>query len=104
MHQHDISRETLAKVAAKAYRNGALNPNAWRREAMSAESIATADMVNDPLTRYMFCSPGEGGAAIIVANEAAVRATGWTSGTAAGDHPSHPALRLLRGVQPGSPR
>lgn len=76
MHQHNISHETLAKVAAKAYRNGVLNPNAWRREAMSVEAIATADMVNDPLTRYMFCSPGEGGAAVIVANEAAVRRLG----------------------------
>ena len=27
-------------------------------------------MVNDPLTNYMFCSPGEGGAAMIVASEA----------------------------------
>ncbi|PZT96783.1 MAG: acetyl-CoA acetyltransferase [Gordonia sp. (in: high G+C Gram-positive bacteria)] len=76
MHQHNISRDTLARVAAKAYRNGALNPNAWRREAMSVEAIATADMVNDPLTRYMFCSPGEGGAAVIVASDAAVRKLG----------------------------
>lgn len=76
MHQHNISRDTLARVAAKAYRNGALNPNAWRREAMSVEAIATADMVNDPLTRYMFCSPGEGGAAVIVASDAAVRRLG----------------------------
>lgn len=76
MHQHNISRETLARVAAKAYRNGVLNPNAWRREAMSVEAIAGADMVNDPLTRYMFCSPGEGGAAVIVANEDAVRRLG----------------------------
>ena len=76
MHEHNISRDTLARVAAKAYRNGALNPNAWRREAMSVEAIATADMVNDPLTRYMFCSPGEGGAAVIVASDAAVRRLG----------------------------
>lgn len=76
MAQHDISAATLAKVAAKAYRNGALNPNAWRREAMSEQDIADADMVNDPLTRYMFCSPGEGGAAVIVASEAAARRLG----------------------------
>ncbi len=73
MQQHGITAPTLAKVAAKAYRNGTLNENAWRREAMSEEVIATADMVNDPLTRYMFCSPGEGGAAIIVASEAAAK-------------------------------
>ncbi|MDQ1105663.1 thiolase family protein [Nocardioides zeae] len=76
MEQHGISRQTLARVAAKAYRNGALNPNAWRREAMDEEVIASADMVNDPLTRYMFCSPGEGGAAIVLASEAAARRLG----------------------------
>jgi len=73
MERHAITAPTLAKVAAKAYRNGALNDNAWRREAISEDVIAAADMVNDPLTRYMFCSPGEGGAAIIVASEAAAR-------------------------------
>lgn len=70
MREYGISPATLAAVAEKAYRNGALNPNAWRREPMLAAEIAAADMVNDPLTRYMFCSPGEGGAAIIVASEA----------------------------------
>ncbi|MBT2263708.1 thiolase family protein [Rhodococcus erythropolis] len=74
MRQHNISVDTLARVAEKAYRNGVLNPNAWRREAMSAETIATADMVNDPLTRYMFCSPGEGAAAIVVASESTAKA------------------------------
>jgi acetyl-CoA acetyltransferase len=76
MRVHGITEGTLAKVAAKAYRNGVLNPNAWRREAISEEDIASADMVNDPLTRYMFCSPGEGGAAVIVASPAAVRRLG----------------------------
>lgn len=76
MRRHGISPDTLARVAAKAYRNGALNPNAWRREAMDVESIASADMVNDPLTRYMFCSPGEGAAAIVVASAEAVARLG----------------------------
>jgi acetyl-CoA acyltransferase len=71
MREYGITGPTLAAVAEKAYRNGSLNPNAWRREEMSAEDIANADMVNDPLTRYMFCSPGEGGAAIILASESA---------------------------------
>ena len=53
-------RPTLAKVAEKAYRNGALNPNAWRRKRCRAERDRGRGMVNDPLTRYMFCSPGEG--------------------------------------------
>ncbi|MBC2639949.1 MULTISPECIES: thiolase family protein [unclassified Rhodococcus (in: high G+C Gram-positive bacteria)] len=76
MREHGITAPTLAAVAEKAYRNGSLNPNAWRREPLSAAAIAAADMVNDPLTRYMFCSPGEGGAAVVVASEAAVRRLG----------------------------
>ena len=67
--EHGISERTLALVAEKAYRNGALNPNAWRREPISADDIAAAEMVNDPLTRFMFCSPGEGGAAVVVASD-----------------------------------
>jgi len=73
LREHGIDESTLAKVAAKAFRNGSLNPNAWRREPMSEEQIAGAAMVNDPLTQYMFCSPGEGGAAIVVASPAAAK-------------------------------
>ena len=76
MRQYGISERTLAKVAAKAFRNGAISPNAWRREALTEEAVAAAPMVNDPLTQYMFCSPGEGGAAIIVASQAAVERLG----------------------------
>ncbi|MGY0385692.1 thiolase family protein [Nocardioides sp. WG-D5] len=76
MREYGITDATLGRVAAKAYRNGSLNPNAWRRDPISEEEILSADMVNDPLTRLMFCSPGEGGAAIIVASEAAARKAG----------------------------
>ena len=69
LREHHISERILALVAEKAYRNGALNPNAWRREPVPADEIAAADMVNDPLTRLMFCSPGEGGAAVILASD-----------------------------------
>ena len=66
MHDFGISPETLAKVAAKNYRNGALNPNAFRRKPLSEEEILTSPMVNDPLTQYMFCSPDEGAAAVVL--------------------------------------
>ncbi|NKY57886.1 thiolase family protein [Nocardia flavorosea] len=76
MREHGISEATLAMVAEKAYRNGSRNPNAWRRDPISAEQILSAEMVNDPLTKLMFCSPGEGGAAVVVASSAAVRRLG----------------------------
>jgi acetyl-CoA acetyltransferase len=66
MHQHDISPSTLAKVAVKAYRNGSENPNAWRRTPMTEEQVAGSTMVSDPLTQFMFCSPGEGAVALVL--------------------------------------
>jgi acetyl-CoA C-acetyltransferase len=63
---HGIGHETLAEVAAKAFANGAANPNAWRREAHTAAAVAESRMINYPLTQYMYCSPGEGGVALVV--------------------------------------
>ncbi|HEY4402275.1 MAG TPA: thiolase family protein [Acidimicrobiia bacterium] len=66
MHDHGISQSTLAKVAAKNYRNGARNPNAFRRKALSEEEILGSPVLNYPLTQYMFCSPDEGAAAVVL--------------------------------------
>ena len=66
MHDHGVTAETLARVAAKNYRNGALNPNAFRRKPISEEEILASPMLNYPLTQYMFCSPDEGAAAVIL--------------------------------------
>jgi acetyl-CoA C-acetyltransferase len=67
MSEHGISSSTLAKVAAKAFHNGSLNENAWRRQPLSEEQILSSRMVNPPLTQYMFCSPGEGAVALVLA-------------------------------------
>jgi acetyl-CoA acetyltransferase len=67
MAEHGISRSTLAKVASKAFENGALNTNAWRRRPLTEEEVLASKMVNDPLTQYMFCSPGEGAVALVLA-------------------------------------
>jgi acetyl-CoA acetyltransferase len=66
MHEHGITPSTLAKVAVKSFRNGAENPNAWRRTPMTEEQVAGSTMVSDPLTQYMFCSPGEGAVALVL--------------------------------------
>ncbi|MEV8420466.1 thiolase family protein [Streptomyces niveus] len=66
LHDHGITPRTLALVAEKAYRNGALTPDAWRREPLAAAEILASGMVSDPLTRYMYCSPGAGAAALIL--------------------------------------
>jgi len=69
MHDYGITSDALARVANKAYRNGALNPNAWRRTPIDLEEIKSSTMVNDPLTKYMFCSPSEGAAALVICRE-----------------------------------
>jgi acetyl-CoA C-acetyltransferase len=66
MHDHGISHETLGRVAAKAFRNGALNPNAFRRKPVPEETILSSRMLNYPLTQYMFCAPDEGAAAAVL--------------------------------------
>lgn len=67
MSEYEISSSTLAKVASKAFRNGSANPNAWRRKPLSEEEILSSRMVNHPLTQFMFCSPGEGAVALVLA-------------------------------------
>jgi acetyl-CoA C-acetyltransferase len=66
MHDHAISHETLARVAAKNFRNGSLNPNAFRRKPISEDDILGSRMLNYPLTQYMFCAPDEGAAAVVL--------------------------------------
>jgi acetyl-CoA acetyltransferase len=66
MHEHGVSMPTLAKVAAKNYRNGSRNPNAFRRSPLSEEEILNSPMLNYPLTQYMFCAPDEGAAAVVM--------------------------------------
>jgi len=66
MHEHGISKQTLARVAAKNYRNGSLNPNAFRRSPIPEDEILDSPMLNYPLTQYMFCAPDEGAAAVVM--------------------------------------
>ncbi|MEE4201354.1 thiolase family protein [Erythrobacter sp.] len=76
MQRHGISRETLARVPEKAFRNGEKTPHAWRRSPLDLETILHSPMVNDPLTKYMFCSPAEGGVALVIASEKKARELG----------------------------
>lgn len=76
MALHGISREALGRVAQKAFYNGARCEHAWRRSELDLETILAAPMVNDPLNKYMFCSPAEGGVALILASEKKARELG----------------------------
>lgn len=66
MHDHGITEETLARVAAKNMENGSLTPHAWRRKTMSIEAILESPLVNAPLRQFMYCNPNEGASAVVV--------------------------------------
>ena len=76
MALHGISRRTLGLVAEKAFRNGTLCDHAWRRSPVDLDTILNAPMINDPLTKYMFCSPAEGAVALVLASAKKVRELG----------------------------
>lgn len=76
MSLHGITPQTLAMVAEKAFANGAITEHAWRRTPIDAATILASPMVSDPLTKLMFCSPGEGAVALIFASERRARELG----------------------------
>lgn len=73
MEQYGISARTLGLVAEKAFENGALAPHSWRKQPVDVETILNSQMVNDPLTKFMFCSPAEGAVALVLASEKKAR-------------------------------
>ena len=76
MQQFGIAPATLGKVAEKAFRNAVHAPHAWRREPVDLDTIMNAPLVSDPYTKFMFCSPAEGGVALILASEKKARELG----------------------------
>ena len=99
MHDHGISHETLAKVAAKNYRNGVLNPNAFRRKPISEEDILASRMLNYPLTQYMFCAPDEGAAAVVLCKADLASNVHVDADLPEGHDAADPSLRRLRGAR-----
>ncbi len=76
MDLNGISALTLGRVAEKAFRNGARAPHAWRRAPVNLDVIMNSEMIADPLTKFMFCSPSEGGTALILASDRKARELG----------------------------
>jgi acetyl-CoA acetyltransferase len=76
MGLHGITPMTLARVAEKAFDNGVKAPHSWRKQPVDAETILNSQMVSDPLTKFMFCSPAEGGAALVIASDKKMRELG----------------------------
>ncbi|WP_309604529.1 thiolase family protein [Phenylobacterium sp.] len=110
MELHAISATTLGRVAVKAYENGTVTPHAWRRAPVDLETVMTSQMLSDPLTKFMFCSPAEGGVALVLASETKMRELGLSGprvrGAAVRTRPRgsfevfSPSLDVKRGVSP----
>ena len=66
MADFGITDDTLIKVAEKSFKNGSLSPTAWRKKPLSYQEIKDSPVLSHPLRKYQFCSPAEGGAAIIL--------------------------------------
>ena len=46
MEEHGITQKALAKVSVKAFKNGSMNPMAWRRKEFSEEDILQSQMLS----------------------------------------------------------
>jgi len=112
MSLYGITAHTLGAVAEKAFANGVLTDHAWRREAVDIDTILHSQMVSDPLTKFMFCSPGEGAVALLLASGRKARELGLPTvrlrAAAVRTRPAgsfevfSPALDLERGGSPTS--
>ncbi|GAB5459037.1 MAG: thiolase family protein [Henriciella sp.] len=76
MELYGITPITLGRVAEKSFRNGSKAEHAWRREPIDLDTILNSQVINPPLTKFMFCAPGEGGVALILASEKKVKELG----------------------------
>ena len=110
MDLYGISATSLGRVAVKAFENASRTRHAWRREPVGLQVVMSSEMLSDPLTKYMFCSPAEGGVALILASDKKMRELGLSGpkvrGAAVRTRPRGsfevfaPSLDVERGVAP----
>ncbi|MCC6857580.1 MAG: thiolase domain-containing protein [Bryobacterales bacterium] len=67
MHQFGTRKEHLAAVAVKNHANGALNPDAHMRKAITLEQALAGKPVADPLNLYDCSLVSDGAAAVLLA-------------------------------------
>ena len=67
--RHGTKRETFAKIAEKARKHAAHNPEAIFRDVLTVEEILASPNIFDPLTRYQCCPPTCGAAAAVLCSD-----------------------------------
>jgi acetyl-CoA C-acetyltransferase len=82
MSRHGVGEREIAQVAVKNHANGARNPLAHFREAITLELVLGSRMVADPLRLYHCCPISDGAAAVVLtADRSSVRVAGIGQGT-----------------------
>jgi len=92
MAKYGTTEEQMAKVAVKAHKYGAMNPNAHFRGEITMEKALKSRVITWPLKLYDCCPISDGAAAVILASEDNVKklkvetpvwvdATGFSSDT-----------------------
>ncbi len=69
LHENDVSRETLAKVAVKNRGYACFSPFAQSPQELTVEEVLKNDMVSDPLSFLDCCVMSTGAACLILADE-----------------------------------
>jgi sterol carrier protein 2 len=69
MQLYGTRADTFARIAVKARRHAADNPNAIFRTPLTLDEVLASPAVFDPLTRLQCCPPSCGGAAAILCSE-----------------------------------
>jgi acetyl-CoA C-acetyltransferase len=76
MHEYGTTREQIAMVSVNNHKNAAGNEYAQFRFPITVDDVLNSSMVADPL-RLLDCSPiTDGAAAVVLANEQAVKKLG----------------------------
>ena len=87
MHERGMKPEHLAKIAAKNFNNGALNPFSQRqaKEPVTMEKVLGSRMVAWPMTTMMSCPIGDGAACAIIGRADLAKKL----------HPGRPVVRVV---------
>ncbi len=75
-HTYGIGKETLARVAVKNHRHGALNPKAHFRADVTVRQVMDAPMVAKPLGLLDCCPTTDGAAALVITTRRLAEARG----------------------------
>jgi acetyl-CoA acetyltransferase len=76
MDHYGTTREQLAAVSVKNRANGAANPYAHFKSAVTAEEVLASPMISDPLTLLQCCPNVDGAAAVVVMSDEAAKRAG----------------------------